>query len=101
MQRRSAALPANRRIRRFPLGEAPGRPCLVAPAAESKVLRMPNKLLAAAISLLALPAFAQTTTTTTTVDPPQATPPSPSTQVVVNPPAQNNPPPPPQVVVNP
>jgi hypothetical protein len=50
-------------------------------------------LLAAAISLLACPAFAQTTTTTTTNPPPAAPPPpSSSTQVVVNP--QANPPPP-------
>jgi hypothetical protein len=55
---------------------------------------MEKTLLAAAISLLAFPALAQTTTTTTT-NPPQAAPPpppSPSTQVVVNP--QANPPPP-------
>lgn len=53
-------------------------------------------LFAAAIALLALPAFAQTTTTVTTETPPQQVapppPPQPSTQVVVNP--QGNPPPP-------
>jgi hypothetical protein len=57
---------------------------------------MEKTLMAAAISLLAFPAFAQTTTTTTTnPPPPQAAPPpppSPSTQVVVNP--QASPPPP-------
>jgi hypothetical protein len=66
-------------------------------------------LFAAAIALLALPAFAQTTTTVTTDTPPPQVapppPPPPSTQVVVNP-QSNQPPavippadPPPPVVV--
>jgi hypothetical protein len=88
----------------------PARPRLVTGFGAAKLSRMTKTpLFAAAIALLALPAFAQTTTTVTTDTPPPQVapppPPQPSTQVVVNP-QGNQPPavipladPPPPVVV--